>query len=75
MTNEHLKALQNGRKKAAAKRRRESIKRVKAFKAWVKADADWHLAWAKGETAGPKPPIPAVPSDDDYEKFWEAGEK
>lgn len=70
MNDAHKAALRRGREKAAAKRRKAGIKRVLAYKAWSKADAEW---WANGKR-GSRPEHPTdVPQDSDFEAAREAG--
>lgn len=44
----------------------EAIARVAAYRAWVKADADYHFAKMEGMPLPVKPKMPALPSDHDY---------
>ncbi len=66
MTSAHLTAMRVGRTRAARLRRRESIARVKAYRAWLRADAAYYGAKHLGLRIPPKPAMPEVPSDHDY---------
>lgn len=72
--------MQKGRAKAAKSARKEAVRRVKEFREWLAADAEYRaqqaqwLATGKKPTAK-KPPIPkdGVPSDSDYKIAREEG--
>lgn len=65
----HKQALADGRRRAAAERRknhrREAAQRIEAFNAWLKADSAFYANGRQGE----RPVMPVVPSDADYAHF------
>lgn len=67
LSEEHIKAMQAGKKKAAAGKRRAAVRRVLDYQAWNRADAQ---AMARN---GSMLPIPVCPSDTDYAIAREEG--
>lgn len=79
MTPEQQEAMRRGREKALKKRRKEAHERVKAYRAWLAADAEYSRKFnervAAGEstaTLGSRPRMPHV-TDSDYHLAREAG--
>ncbi len=66
LTEQHKAAMQAGRIAAGETRRREAIKRVKDFREWNRDDAE-------NGRPGARKPMPAVPSDSDYDVARKAG--
>lgn len=64
---QHKAAMERGRKRAAkardAKRRREAVKKVEAFRAWSKADAQITYRRKMGEPDLPRIPTPEIARD------------
>lgn len=57
--------MEEGKRRAKARKRRESTEKVETYRKWVKADARW---WELGKI-GSRPIMPAVPSDADYKRM------
>jgi phage protein D len=67
---EHLKALHAGKAKAAADkertRKRSAKARVKAYRAWLKADREYYET-PRALRKGRPPVMPDLPSSQDFE--------
>ncbi len=59
MTAKQIAALEEGRKRAAAARRRGAVKRVRAYRAWLDAGSITRL-------------IPEIPTDHDFDLAGDA---
>lgn len=71
MTDQQRK-MQAGRERAAKQRRKEGVAKVKAYRAWLKADVQHTMNMRAyeagiGKHPGRRPRMPALPSSYDFE--------
>lgn len=77
ISEEQKRKMAEGRKKAAAQRAKAIVPRVQAFKDWVREDAEYdrllrmHREY-NHEHPGPRPKMPPIPKDEDYEAYDKA---
>lgn len=72
MTKTQLKALQQGRERAAKRERRAAVGRVRAYRAWLRRDSEISALRKRGHSAK-REHMPAVPSDNDFKIAREEG--
>jgi hypothetical protein len=72
VTEKQKNAMQKGRERAVKAAQAAAIKRVKAYRAWLKRDVEVSTLRRRGEPAK-REPMPLIPSDHDYKIARDAG--